>query len=231
MSEIVAKAYALDLDGTTYQTDRAFDKMAQLAIDNSLTTAEMVCDARASVEATRRSFDLMRYLAECGVPQDEINELQLQFGNNVEGDDFLYPDARLLYDALRDTGTPYFTYTKGGWSTQIAKLRSCGLFDSPYLITDNIRKGEDITAMKVATGLYVVNAFRGAQNRVRLIARSIFLLEDKPVGFYGLPDDCDGVLVRRPGPTKITQQGIVPARISVIPDLAAVVERVYQNAK
>lgn len=233
MRQIAQEAYGVDLDRTVYRTDIAFEKMVRLAVANSLAPAGALEEARAALEATGGSFDLMYDLRQRGVPQDEIDGLQRVFGDNKEGDDFLHPDARPLFRAFHETSASYFMWTKGGRGTQIAKLRSCilpdqagTLFDQPYLITDNTRKGKDIVGMWVpAKQLYAVDALRGAQERVRLLARTIFLVEDKPRALEGLPDDCSGALVRQ------SQEGVVPARVLVTPDLTAVTERVYQNAK
>jgi hypothetical protein len=236
VGEIIPELYAIDLDKTVYRTDIAFGKMVRLAVAGGLAARRTIESARIAVEATEGSFDLLAYLGEQGVPDGELSELQTLFGDNRERDDFLYPDARNLFTALRDTATPFFTHTKGGWATQAAKLRSCRLpagtlLDEPYVITNNTNKGEDIAALAAGRARYEVPVLRGTGSRETLVARTIFLLEDKPQAFANLPADCSGARVDR---SHDTGQGRAPAllygRIPTIPDLGIIVKRVYQNA-
>jgi hypothetical protein len=230
-ADIAPEIYALDLDFTIYRSDLAFDDMVHIAEARGLATVSSLREVRVNAEVAGVSFDLISYLAERRVPQEELGGLLAAFAENSDGKDYLYPDAQLMLDALRKTRTPFFIYTKGGRATQIAKLDSCGLLDEPYLITDNDRKGGDIAGMRAADGLYVVHVTWGTRTRLRLAARSLFLLEDKPRGFEGLPGDCSGVLVRRQAQAKKTQQGTVPARILIAPDLGAATERIRRNAR
>jgi hypothetical protein len=180
----------------------------------------------------------MDHLARVGVPEDELAGLQDAFGENREGDDFLYEDAYPLYAALRDTGTCYFTYTKGGILNQKTKLCSCKLFghtllDEPYLITDTAYKGQEI-ADKIRTheGLFAVRVLCGLNEQVLyIVAHTIFLLDDKERGFEGLPSDCHGAIVNRKMDLEQTQGApLVLGRFPVVHDLRTITERVYQRA-
>lgn len=225
--------YAIDLDETVYRTDLAFAKMVDLAVRQGLVGApRLITEARGAVEQSGGSFDLISYLAIQGVPAMELDGLQTEFGRNAEGDELLYPDAHPLYEALSVTGTPFFTYTKGGTRTQLSKLQSCGLIGQPYRITDSMYKGGEIAQdMRRGVGRYVVHALQGDPGRPVLFeATSLYLLEDKPAAFQGLPDDASGALVRRHRPRGMLQQGSVPSRVRTVHSLAPITERIYRRA-
>jgi hypothetical protein len=239
MSEVAPELYAIDLDETAYNTNRAFEEMVRIAVVNGLASADTIADARAKVEATNGSFDLLGHLAKEGIALDEIEALQQTFGDNEAGREFLHPDAYPLFIALNETGTPYYIHTKGGTGTQIAKLRSAelfeGPFESPYIITDNTCKGEEVASMRTANGLYSVEARTGIGGVKVLVARTAFLAEDKPRGFIGLPEDCAGAFIQRPGNKRATQLGDLPLevadRVTPMSDLNALTERIYRRVE
>jgi len=238
MTEVVAeKLYAIDLDRTVYDTNRAFAKMVRIAVENGLADRAAIAQARRSVEVTKGSFDLLGFLGTKGISDHELDDLQTVFGNNTENDDFLYPDAHFLYQALDDTATPHFTYTKGGQQNQTAKLLSVrrpgrSLLDEPYVITDSVYKGRSLAAMRVPEGGYLVDGWYGQSSRIRLLARSICLLEDKPASLDGLPEDCSAALVDRSlTPAQAAAVPLVQGRIPTYASLDLVAAQVYRDAE
>jgi hypothetical protein len=233
MTKIAPELYVLDLDEALYNTNRGFEGMARIAIASSLSSVDALAEARGAVEATGGSFDLLGHLADTGVPEDELDELVEVFGNNKDKEDYLYPDARPVIRALVETESPFLTLTKGGPKTQIAKLRSCGLINHPYRITDNLYKGVEIAGMHTPQGTYGARADIGREGKgVWVEGERAFLLEDKPKGFKGRPKDCFGMLIRRPGnELRESQKGELPEGIPVVSSLDPLTKRIREVAE
>lgn len=213
MSEMM---WAIDLDQTSLDTDKIFDETAIICEAKGYVEANVLRGARIELEATGGSFDTMGYLSKKGVSEQELEELAILLGANLEGKDFLYPDAHEFYETLDSRNYPNLSLTWGSPRTQMPKLQASGLDRRPYLITDMKKKGELIQSWRSPEGYKVV----AAAGQI-LLARCGVLVDDKPKSFEGLPEDWTGFLVRRTAPRR-SQRGDVPERVVTVPNLAAV---------
>lgn len=214
---------ALDADYTTFNTGLFFDETVALIADAGILPPEKIWAARAATEKTRGSFDTMGYLADNGVPQDVIDDLCAVLAENKQGIDYVFPDAHRLLDQLTAAEVPFFTLTKGSMANQLSKLRSAGLDQYPYRVTDDVLKGRYIAAQQVGDRFDIPLTSGG-----QVSAKRGVLIEDKLQALEGLPSALWlGILVVR-GP--MSEQPI-PEGVEVVTSLEEVPELIARWAK
>jgi hypothetical protein len=232
MSEVAPWVYVVDLDTATYNSNKAFRVMSQMVVERGLATESDLVVARERVEQENGSFDLMTHLQhDRGLPLEDLQDVADDFGRNDDRHQYLYTDAQRMFDTLEAAQTPFYILTKGGKMTQTAKLQSAGLYEKPHVITDNAYKSQQVNAgREPTTGHYGAWVNIGALTAARyVVAQSVFVVEDKPAGFEGLPPDCAGAWIVR-GEPRIAQLGPVPNNVMRVKNLNLVTNIVLQRA-
>ncbi len=228
--------FAVDLDRCTYDTDAGAAKMTRLAVSEGLATTDEITRARAEVENSAGSFDMLGYLEANGRSALEIQCLADTFGRNQEGDELLYADTPQLFRAFKETDTPYFIATKGGlvWQTaklQSAKLDTSDLYNCPHLITDKTRKGELAEEYMIDDGTFRIVTNIGAHATQTVSGKDVKIIEDKITGFMRSHGSFGGFHVMRSQKLLASQEGTLPPDVVQSRDLSVAIEYIYLQAE
>lgn len=217
--------YAVDLDRTLMRTDTAFGLISQTAAAHGVPGDVLEAEKR-EVEASRGSFDVLGHISGQVAP-DTLEQIKEEFVARSGQTDLLYDGATELFETLERQGAPYLIVTYGGRDWQALKLKAAGLDTRSHLITDQKDKGHLIAGWKHNdSGLYVPPTDDGEQ----LAAKSVMLIDDKPVSFEGLPEDCSGILVRHNGELlRASQNGEIPGNVVAVGGIREVISRLPKN--
>lgn len=93
----------------------------------------------------------------------------------------------IMHGDFRD-GRAFFL-THGVQASQMTKLSALGLSNFPYIITQDLAKGELISGWREANGKYRVSTMQN----IDIVADELALVDDKTVSMLGLPSSEDGV--------------------------------------
>ena len=208
--------WAIDLDRTLLNTERAFEHLVSAATDVTAFSESELQAAKLETEATGGSFDVLGFLGRQGVGSQTVDEIREQFAQNFQQDKMLYDDALPLLARLDHNRIPSLIITYGAFEWQYAKLQATGLDKRPHLITNHKNKGEVIDGWRRQSSYYGVETTSGAY----LLAPTVKLIDDKADSFEGLPADCSGHLIERPGETRLaSQQGLLLPNVSLATSL------------
>ena len=210
--------WVIDLDRTLMDGELPDELFVDICLEHGI-DKQALRAYKAKLEADGGSFDIIDYLRSIRTPDDVIASLCGKFITIAGERKLLFADVVQLLQAFDATGQVALILTYGGREWQLAKLQAAGLTSRPYLITTNKRKGDLISSWSVTTGYEVV-----ATDGQRLVASTVKLIDDKASSFDGLPEDCNGYLIRRPGLRVLpSQEGDVAAHVEVLSGLAALI--------
>jgi FMN phosphatase YigB (HAD superfamily) len=185
--------YVLDFDRCLANTDKLFALFEYAVLQEGALGKEVLDDARAAMERTKGSFDVLahlkEYLASSG-QQDMLLLIKDTFLKASQDYDFFEPGARDLLQFLRDSSLPFGILTYGGRVWQQMKLQATGLEATPHIITDIQTKGKIIAEWKQPSGTFLVPAELGGGE-----FENVVLVDDKFVSFEGLPERAFGIHV------------------------------------
>jgi hypothetical protein len=208
---------ALDLDRTLIREAASVAALKRACKSVGFDTSAMLA-AENAITASGQSFQPLEYLRTQESEEDISIFLDI-FMDNLMKENLLYHDVELFIDILNKHKIPFIILTYGENVYQQIKIQAAGLADHNCIVTRVKKKGSLIAGWKnTETDQYIVPAGKGT-----IQARHILLVDDKASSFYGLPADCKGALVRRPGEKLVlSQQGNVGSGVQNVASLKSI---------
>lgn len=175
----------------------------------------MLHEVRARTETKGESFDLLSYVKTVLSGEERVR-LHESFVERTQTKDVLNNGARELLTSLRERSIPFGILTYGSYEWQLLKLRTAGLDNVPYLITEVSGKGRLLRSWVDADNYIILPKELGGY-----YARSIVMIDDKVREFNDIPLDLVKGYVLRPknGLLLPSQQGVVPKHLTVVNSL------------
>jgi hypothetical protein len=219
MTKQLSELWALDVDRFLLDTAKAVDVFVTIGSEQGVINPDEITQAQHSIQESGGSFDVLGYLEGQGVTPESMKHLCLAFAHSGAADELLYTDSQSFLDELKtnNAATVLLTYGKREWQT--AKLFAAGLSEYKRIITPVKRKGELISTWHLEADRYVAATDAGEL----LVAQTVNLGDDKAESFVGLPADCRGYLLQRPGEKALKSQvGEVPANVAIVRSIAEI---------
>lgn len=212
MSDLKPWLVALDMDRTLTREP----EVTALLVDASLAVGidpKGWQTAQAETEAEGGSFSTLAFLRRQH-SQEQLDKLRAFYIEHATPA-LLYRDVLPLLGALKERGIPTLILTYGENDWQHLKLEAAGLVEYEYIITDYQHKGKLISQWRHESG------YRPPEWSSTESTQHVLLVDDKALSFEGLPKDCRGALIRRPGERLlISQRGEVPKQVTTVNGLA-----------
>lgn len=190
----------LDFDGTLSNTGQVVERMGVAGEPFGLSAAAIAA-ARREVNEQGETFDSYGYVRDTLGDEAALASWDNRFRQAHEVD-IMYPDGRRLLAGISDAlSRPYAVIIHGhvaGW--QATKLAS-GSYHGYGRILSEPTKGAEIHSYRnPQTGEYdLVGLSADATPTALVTARDARMVEDRNHYLKGVPDNCQKILVRRPG--------------------------------
>lgn len=213
----------LDLDRTLIDTELINKTYEKIVAESSNDLSEAMNLAKQADEAAGRSFDPHLFVREALLDSVAImNDFEVELTNRLNGrDDVLNPGALELIDQLKTWGVAHGILTYGHSEWQRIKLQVSGLDRKlPSKITADKHKGAEIGSWQSDTGeFHVPVELTSHEIGAAAVYQTVVLVDDKAVSFEDLPDGVKGIWYRPSEHLLLSQQGDVPATVTVVDHL------------
>lgn len=220
------QAFALDFDRTLAringeQDGRPVGSMNRLLAVSAIygIDAKVIHEAQSATEADGGTFEPVSYIAS-QLSSKEFADLHEEYVKNTDVP-VLYEDAPPLLSRLQELRIPNLIMTYGVSAEWQRWKVEAGNVEQHAEIMSHSRKGPEIQSWQSRNGTY---EFVGVTSNGRPLAvfeaQAVTLVDDKAKSLHGLPKNCSGVLLSRPGEIKLaSQMGDVPENARTVSSL------------
>lgn len=227
----IDRFYVLDFDRCLGRTEKFQALLEEVIGEEHVVSLKMIRYAHEEVKKTGGSFDTAAYVRQ--ILKDKRLDVNRVWGR-IESDfveaarhqDMFEPYAKELLDLLKAKKEYFGILTYGGYDWQMAKLRAAGLVEVPHIITSYKEKGHMIVGWQTSDKRFLIPTELSAGRE--LLAKTVVLIDDKPVSFIGLPPEAKGFCVS-PLVTQGTSVADLPPTVQVVPDMKRAVELLQQD--
>lgn len=203
----VPQLVVLDFDRTLGDVDAAMARLFSVAETLGIAT-DTIKEAQKKVQADGGSFDPLQYV-QAQLEPATFNAFLDSYRQRAEPT-LLYPDAERLLARLSAHSVPFIVVTYGVNHTwQHLKVTASG-YTGPLRILDHPHKAQELHSWEEQEK----ETFSPPAVPIR--TGSLCLVDDKPISFAGLPENCQGYWIVRSTAKLPSQQGSVPENVVVI---------------
>jgi hypothetical protein len=199
--------YLIDLDFTLFNTRLGSSLVIKEVERLNPEVAHRIEERLADYSARGASFAIRDQIVELG-GEALAAEVETRFITSASQQNMLIAGAAELIDFMTRRSLPFGILTYGSAPGQIMKINSAGLGDVPFLVTDQMHKGELISSWWTGDHFHLPRELGGGAYD------HLVFVDDRLFSFTGLPGTVTGYWVQtgpiRDDPGEPTPQNVRP---------------------
>ena len=218
--------WVLDFDRCLGGTPALYDLFVNVIQDLGIATTAQLKDARQYIEQTGGSFDVLNYLYQNNLVDDELYQrVAAAYLRRAKAApvSMLEPGAGVFLERLHNANHSCGILSYGDERWQRLKIAASGLERMSAMITDEKSKGRLIALWyDDARGVFDVPS--GITMHHKTPYGEVVLVDDKAVAFDGLPSAARGYWLQSHKTLLPSQKGSVPGNVRIVRSFQEIID-------
>ncbi len=207
--------YLIDFDFTLFNTPLGSAMVIEEVERRNPDTARIIEERLADYLRRGASFAIRNQMVELG-GEELASEVEARFIERALGENMLLNGAAELIDFMRHRSTEFGILTYGSAPGQIMKIKSAGLGNVPFLVTDQLHKGNLISSWWSGDHFTLPDELGGGA------FDHLVFVDDRLFSFVGVPPHVTAYWVQT-GPVRDDPIDEVPSHVQPVATLKEVI--------